>query len=237
MSFNTWTPHAVSSNQFAWGGTAWRMVEAQHYASTMKIVDTRDEQDLLEVLLETSKPPLSNELSGLHYLLATPFRYHPLKYGSRFRGPNDPGVFYCAESALTASIELGYWRWRFLNDSEGLDEIEPVTHSAFSVELKASTVDLRKKPFLEDESQWRNSRDYSASQDFANSARKTEVGVILYQSVRNPVPSWCAAVLRPNAFAKTKPVGQMQTWLLKVNQSHLILRSDLESAQVSTESW
>ncbi len=180
---------------------------------------------------------MSNELSGLHYLLATPFRYHPLKYGSRFRGPNDPQVFYCAESALTAGIELGYWRWRFLNDSEGLDEIEPVTHSAFSFELKASTVDLRKKPFLEDESQWRNSRDYSATQDFANSVTKTEVGVILYQSVRNPEPSWCAAGVRPNAFAKTKPAGQMQTWLLKVNQSHLILRSDTESAQVSTENW
>lgn len=180
---------------------------------------------------------MSNVLSGLHYLLATPFRYQPLNYGSRFRGPNDPGVFYCAESALTAGIELGYWRWRFLNDSEGIEEIEPVTHSAFSVDLKASTVDLRKMPFLEDESQWCDSRDYSATQDFANSVRKKDVGVILYQSVRNSEPSWCAAVLRTNVFAKTKPVGPMQTWLLKVNQSHLILRSDVESAQVSTESW
>ena len=37
---------------------AWRGVEAQHVVSTMRLVDTPAEQDLLEQLLEGSKPPV-----------------------------------------------------------------------------------------------------------------------------------------------------------------------------------
>ena len=88
------------------------MVEAQHLASTMKLVDDATQQDVLEMLLEGSKPPLPSSASRLHYLLATPFRYHPLRSGSRFRGPTDPGVFYGGECARTTCAELGYWRWK-----------------------------------------------------------------------------------------------------------------------------
>lgn len=35
---------------------AWRGVEAQHVVSAMRLVDTAQEQDLLEVLLELSAP-------------------------------------------------------------------------------------------------------------------------------------------------------------------------------------
>jgi hypothetical protein len=37
---------------------AWRGVEAQHVVSTMRLVDTVEEQDLLEQMLEGSKPDL-----------------------------------------------------------------------------------------------------------------------------------------------------------------------------------
>ena len=53
----------------------WRVVEAQHRASTMRLVDTLAEQRALEDLLEASKPPVPAEARHLHYLLATPFRY------------------------------------------------------------------------------------------------------------------------------------------------------------------
>ena len=42
MLSSTWTPPAVSSEARPWVGRAWRMVEAQHVASTMKIVDDAD---------------------------------------------------------------------------------------------------------------------------------------------------------------------------------------------------
>ncbi len=56
---------------------AWRGVEAQHIVSTMRLVDTLDEQSVLECILESSKPPLPAGGAAKHYLLATPFRYRP----------------------------------------------------------------------------------------------------------------------------------------------------------------
>ena len=83
MSFNTWTPHAVSSEAFPWREKVWRMVEAQHIASTMKLVDDLEEQQTLESLLESNKPLLRPGTSNLDYLLSTPFRYHPKRGGVR----------------------------------------------------------------------------------------------------------------------------------------------------------
>ncbi len=102
------------------------MVEAQYLASTAKIVDTRAEQELLEDILEERKPPIPQEAASLHYLLFSPFRYetrHPS--GSRFRAVSDPGVFYAAETVRTAAAEVGYWRWRFLQDTTGLERLQP----------------------------------------------------------------------------------------------------------------
>ena len=97
MSSITWTPRAVASEARSWQGCVWRVMEAQHIASTMKLVDDAGEQDVLEALLESSKPALPEASQVLHYLLQAPFRYPPPPGGSRFRGPNDSGVFYGAE--------------------------------------------------------------------------------------------------------------------------------------------
>ena len=74
MSCTIWTHPALSSEIFPWVGQVWRMVESQHIASTMKLVDNRNEQDVLESMLESIKPALPNGTAGLDYLLTTPFR-------------------------------------------------------------------------------------------------------------------------------------------------------------------
>ncbi|MBL1294479.1 MAG: RES domain-containing protein, partial [Thiotrichales bacterium] len=56
-------------------GDAWRVVEHQYTVSTRKLVDTKDEQSILEDILEASKPPYPKATEKLHYLLKTPFRY------------------------------------------------------------------------------------------------------------------------------------------------------------------
>jgi hypothetical protein len=75
MSSSTWTPAALSSDARALAGTCWRLVEAQHRVSTLKLVDSVDEQETLEELIQASKPALPPECRHLHYLLSTPFRY------------------------------------------------------------------------------------------------------------------------------------------------------------------
>ena len=154
MSSSTWTPPAVSSESLAWRERAWRMVESQHIAATMKLVDDPDEQDLLESLLESGKPARAPDTAALDFLLATPFRYDPRRGGSRFRATTDPGVFYGAESVRTAGAELGYWRWRFLLDAVDLERIEPVAHTAFSVRVATNVVDLRRAPFSAEAATW-----------------------------------------------------------------------------------
>lgn len=237
MSFTTWTPPAVSSEAFAWRGRAWRMVESQHIATTMKLVDDRDEQDLLESLLESGKPRQPDDTAGLDYLLATPFRYDPRQGGSRFRALTDPGVFYGAESVRTAGAELGYWRWKFLRDAVDLERLEPVAHTAFRVEVATPVADLRHPPFDVNASVWQHPTDYGPTQQFARVAREANVGGILYRSVRDPQPSWCLALLTPAGFAKPRRHAERQTWYLAVTPHEVTLRRDAESMQFAAADW
>ncbi len=229
MLSSIWTPPAVSSEARPWAARAWRMVEAQHVASTMKIVDDADEQMLLEALLDASKPPLASATAGLDYLLASPFRYPPRQGGSRFRDANAPGVFYGAQHVRTACAELGYWRWKFLHDAVDLARIEPVAHTAFSVDVAAQAVDLRSPPFDQDAAVWTHPGNYPPCQAFAAVAREAGVGGIVYQSVRDPRNAWCVAVLTPTAFAKRKPNAEKQTWWLAVAQDKVVWRRNEQS--------
>ena len=213
------------------------MVEAQHVASSMKLVDTRDEQDLLEALLESSKPARPASALGLHYLLATPFRYPPAGGGSRFRATTDAGVFYGAESVRTAGAELGYWRWKFLQDAIDLEGIEPVAHTAFRTEIATRVVDLRQPPFDADADTWQHPTRYEPTQQFARIARDANIGGILYRSVRDPQAAWCLALLHPAGFAKPKPHPEQQTWYLAVSLEEVTLRRDTASMQFDASLW
>lgn len=213
------------------------MVEAQHVAATMKLVDSREEQDVLESLLEASKPRQRPGTQKLDYLLATPFRYDPRRGGSRFRGAMDPGVFYGAESVRTAAAELGYWRWRFLQDSPALEALEPVAHTAFCADIATRMIDLREPPFDAGARSWQHRSDYAATQALAHIAREADVGGILYRSVRDPEPGWCLALLTPEGFAKPKPHPARQTWFLAVSAREVIWRRDSQALQFSTDGW
>ena len=140
----------------------WRAVEAQHRVATMLLVDTLDEQALLESLLDASKPALPESMPRLHWLLFTPFRYPPLPSGSRFRGPAEPGVFYGAEERRAACAELGYWRWRFLMDSPALEAIGPTAQTLFRTPVAGAGIDLRRPPFDARRAAWTDPADYAA---------------------------------------------------------------------------
>ncbi len=239
MSSTTWTPAAVSSEAFPLNTKVWRIVEAQHLAATSRIVDTMEEQELLEEILEESKPPLPAAALHLDYLLASPFRYDTRPpAGSRFRGVADPGVFYAAETVRTAAAEVGFWRWRFLQETAGLDRLQPASFTAFRVAVAAAAVDLRRPPFDRDAPLWRHPSDYSAPQAFARTARSAGLGAILYASVRDPQPHFCAALLTPEAFAARKPDSGMQTWVLTVSGEEAIWRRQGgESFSFRTAAW
>ena len=221
MSSITWTTREVASSAARKRHGLWRAVEAQHIASTMALVDTLDEQHLLERVLDEAKPPVPGAAAHLHWLLFTPFRYPPPPGGSRFRGPNDPGVFYGADEVRTACAELGYWRWRHLLDSPALTAMPTKPQTVFEVRIDAAEVDLRVPPLDRDRAHWTDPDDYAACQQLGRVAREAGVGVIRYESVRDPRHAGCGAVLSPAAFAKAAPVAQ-QTWLLSVTRERVV---------------
>jgi len=140
--------------------------------ATIALVDTLAEQAELESILEQSKPKIPQDADQLHWLLFTPFRYHPQRSGSRFRAVTDPGVFYAADEIRTSCAELGYWRWRFLMESPDLHALPTRAQSIFSVEVAGTAVDLRAAPFDRDRAVWTDPRDYSGCQRLASSARQ-----------------------------------------------------------------
>lgn len=239
MSFTTWTPSAVASERQPFKLTLWRAVEAQHVVSTMALVDSLDEQQLLEDILDAGKPPIPPAARGLHYLLFTPFRYPPSPYGSRFRAPHDPGIFYGAPTTRTACAELGYWRWRFLMDSPALQAIDARPQTVFEVCVKARGIALDVPPFDADRTLWTDPRDYGPCQAMARIARQAEVGVIRYASVRDP-GGLCHAVLEPTAFCAPAPLTTT-TWMLTIRRDRVIWqRDDLmqrEQYEFEADSW
>lgn len=91
----------------------WRVVENQEQAATRALTTSADEQARLEALLEDQKPPWLPGSEPLHWLLKTPFRYPPLRHGSRFGGPGEPGILYGSERAETAMTEAATYLWLF----------------------------------------------------------------------------------------------------------------------------
>lgn len=192
-------------------------MEAQHVIATRALVDSRAEQEALELLLEQSKPPIPAGGARLDYLLYTPFRYPPY-FASRFRAPHDRGVWYGARAVRTSCAELGYWRWRFVTDSHGLAHLHGVPHTVFQALASGRAIDLRREPFSRDQRDWTHPRDYGACQALARSARAADVRIVRYQSVRDPEHGECAAVLDLRALAGSGAVRERQTWFLSVDR-------------------
>jgi hypothetical protein len=209
----TWTPPALASEARTYAHLLWRVVEAQHTASTMRLTDSLEEQATLEAILEHSKPPLPENVRGLHYLLATPFRYRP-HAGSRFRSAFEAGVWYGAEQLRTALAEKSYWRLRFLLDSPGTPELKPVGHTAFRVQVRTpAALDLTRAPLVAEQAAWTSKASYLRTQQLATAARAAGIELIRYQSARDPQGGPCAALLSPAVFGRSRPREQ-QKWFI-----------------------
>jgi hypothetical protein len=186
----------------------------------MRLVDSVEEQTILESILEESKPPLPPAARALHYLLVTPFRYRP-HHGSRFRAPLEAGVWYGAEALRTALAEKSYWRLRFLLDSPETPELRPVPHTAFTAAVRTSAaLDLTRAPLARDRAVWTQRTSYNGTQALAEAARAAHLQIIRYESVRDPEHAACAAILTPLVFRRGKPRSQ-ETWFIAASRARV----------------
>jgi hypothetical protein len=240
MSSSTSTPAGLSSDALAsdalasdaraLAGLCWRLVEAQHRVSTLKLVDSVDEQETLEDLIQASKPSLPPECQHLHYLLSTPFRYgaaYPA--GSRFRRAGlTEGVFYAAETPETAVAEMAFYRMLFYAESPNTPwPANPAEYTAFTAEYATKkSIDLSKSKYAKDKAVWMHLTDYAPCQALADMARRATIEVIRYRSVRDPRQGMNLALLACRAFAKPKPTSQ-QTWHMRLSDAgaHVVCES------------
>jgi len=202
----------------------WRGVEAQHVVSTMRLVDTLDEQALLESLLETSKPALPVTAQRKHYLLTTPFRYRPA-HPSRFRPAGATGQWYGAQTLYAACAEVAYWRHRFIIDSDGLrDGVLLTEHSFFKAHIEGNSIDLMAAPWREARALWMRDLDYRHTHAVAAAAQAHQVQWLSYESVRAP-GECCAVAFKPDCLFEPEPSLEhtLQRWACKTTRTSVML--------------
>jgi hypothetical protein len=213
MSSSIWTRCAGTSEIRPLRLMPWRAVEAQHQISTRKLVDSREEQEVLEELIDRVKPPLVPATSRrLHYLLYTPFRYPPLPYGSRFGTRHEPGIWYGSDTLPTAFAEVAYYRLLFLEGSSA--DLGAVTTqlTAFRVNARASRgVDLTRSPFASHRRTIASPVSYKASQSLGSAMRAAGVELFRYPSARDPGGGSNVAAFTADAFGRSRP-RELQTW-------------------------
>lgn len=214
---------ALASERRFLATDAWRVVESQSQVATMKIVDSLDEQAVLEAELDGSKPVVPASCARLDYLLATPFRYVPYPHGSRFRRAQQrEGCFYCSGQVETAMAEAAFYHLKFFLASPGTKPVQnPQERTAFQVSVSTSlAIDLTVQPLSSYRAAWMNPNDYGPCQDFADLARKARSEVIRYESVRDPRHGANLAVLSPDALACNAPTSS-QTWRLLLRRDRV----------------
>jgi hypothetical protein len=190
------------------------VVEGQHVVSTRKLVDSNDEQETLERLIEAHKPrvPADPAFQGLHYLLATPFRYPPLPHGSRFGTRAEPSLWYGSTRLRTAFAETAYYRLLFLDGTAA--DLAPLhlELSAFRAVIRTRRgVDLSRPPFDAHRRLIAAPDRYDVTQRLGREMRADRVAAFRYPSARDADGGVNVALFTPGAFASGVP-DTPQAW-------------------------
>lgn len=189
-------------------GTLRRLVENQEQKVTLALTDTLAEHDILESLLEDSKPDPGSHprLGQLDYLLRTPWRYPPLHWGSRFGRRFEPSIFYGALSRTALFAEAAYYRLVFIEGmekpfSERLISQFTVFEAMYQTE---AGMDLSRRPFKRHETTLRHKSNYLPCQVLGSLLRDKGVEAAVYSSARAGGDALNIALFSPAALRSRK---------------------------------
>ncbi|MEE9345718.1 MAG: RES family NAD+ phosphorylase [Methylococcales bacterium] len=205
-----------------------RVVESQEQVATMMLVDNSTEQAILEDLLEATKPQPPAQSAAYHYLIKTPFRYPPLRHGSRFGSAAQPGIFYASLQLKTALAECAYYRLYFLSGMQELPEKHLVTeHTTFKVNIDTDAgIALEQKPFKQFTNAISNPVNYAISQQLGSDLRDSGVAVFTYQSARDRLYGLNAGIFTITSIKSRKPHA-LQEWLCSTAATNVTFVSKL----------
>lgn len=225
---NIWSVCDAAKHVQALNGTLFRLVEGQEQIATRNVVDGLDEQLLLEQMLDDSKPDYKIADPQLHYLLKSPFRYPPLKWGSRFGNTFEPSIFYGGCSAEVTLSETAYYRyvfWFSILASEEEKGIFKSQHTMFTVGYQCDHgLKLQEPPFSEYQAMLTDPVFYQIPQQLGADMRKNEIQVFEYASARDNQHRSCVGLFTQNAFTESEP-SNLQGWLCDVDEHSVIFKS------------
>ncbi|CDZ76829.1 RES domain protein [Legionella massiliensis] len=196
----------------------YRLVESQEQIATLGLVNDVYEQGVLEELIESTKTPLPTDTSSLHYLLTTPFRYPPLKYGSRFGTTFEQGMFYGSLNISTALSETAYYRFVYMLGPE-TPYAHPISnqYTSFSVKVRSDKgIFLDQAPFSRYELVLTSPSSYIETQQLGTNMRESGVEIFQFISARDKDKGKNIALFTPKAFQSKAP-AQMTTWLCQTS--------------------
>jgi hypothetical protein len=181
------------------------VVESQHLFSTRKLVDSDEEQALLEELIEEVKPK-AEAPAGLHYLLFTPFRYPPLRHGSRFGTRAERGIWYGSRGQKTALAEKAYYLLLFLEGTEAdLSPLETDVSLFQAAYETARGVDTTRGALARYSDALSSPTSYADAQALGRALREEGAEAVVYASARDPDHGPNVALFSPAALASRRP--------------------------------
>lgn len=207
-----WTARRGAEHVGPIQGKAWRVVESQEQVATARLVGSLAAQEVLEELIEATKPaspPDPPGLAGLHYLLSTPFRYRPHARGSRFGAPGSAGIFYAGLEPATALAETAYYRLVFWHGMA----VPPAAalrteHTLFAVRYAtAAGARLHAAPWTRDRRALTDPASYAVTQGLGAAMRAAGVAAFEFESARLP-GGINVGLFTPETFAERAPHAQ-----------------------------
>ena len=212
---------------------AWRGVEDQTRTATARLTDDLAGQRRLEELLDAAKPPVPDFdgvsrvwVAGLDYLLRTPFRYPPLRHGSRFGRRHETGIWYGAAEPRTVLYERAYYRFLDADRTAAGPSPAAPSFTMFSVRIDTDRgLDLLGRSLRSRRRRCSDPRHYAEAQVFGTAARAAGAHAIRYPSAREPgpTPGACVAVLHPRAFRPAR-IRTRQQWVAESDGERLLFR-------------
>lgn len=201
-----WEVAGASATPSLLGGVLHRIVESQEQVATRNLVEgDLADQALLEAEIEASKPARPPGTERFDYLLATPWRYPPLRHGSRFGTRHEPSLFYGAGGAATALAEAAYYRFVFRDDMA----VAPVTidsrHTLFEARYRTERgLRLQAEPFEAWQAVLTHPSDYGPTQSLGRALRAAGVHAFEFTSARDPLGGHNVALVEPAALVSNR---------------------------------
>lgn len=215
MEKSEWEEVVKNAPEQNLSGIVWRIVESQQDIATLSLVDTLEEQALLEEMLDESKPPVPDEAEKLHYLLSTPFRYPPLEWGSRFGSEGEASLYYGSMEQKTAFAEFAFYRLVFRSGVDGgfPNQTVSTNHTLFMAEYDFDPgIDLTVEPFSEYADVLKHKSNYQPTKNLGSVLRDAGFAGFYFPSARCPKEGTNIAIYVPTGLRSTSPKEQHQCY-------------------------